>query len=165
MTNTFIPTLSRYPLYCVWIKTGNPAHPLDRVWIDPKLRSFVNVETASPIRATNDESEPETSADPLLGKGLFAAQSSIAPVRRKQLKVKAYSAMKKLSWVLVILWLLLTTASAAVAGRISGMISDPSGASSAGATVTLNNVANGTKRTTTNTDRGQYSFPVVPVGR
>jgi hypothetical protein len=22
MTNTFIPTLGRQPLYCVWIKTG-----------------------------------------------------------------------------------------------------------------------------------------------
>jgi hypothetical protein len=63
MTNTFIPTLSRHPLYCVWIETGNPAHPLDRVWIDPELRSFVNVETVLPIRATV-ESEPETSAEP-----------------------------------------------------------------------------------------------------
>jgi len=54
MTNTFIPTLSRQPLYCVWIETGNPAHPLDRVWIDPELRSFVDVETA-PTRATRDE--------------------------------------------------------------------------------------------------------------
>jgi hypothetical protein len=165
MTNSFIPTLSRYPLYCVWIETGNPSHPLDCVWIDPELRSFVNLETASPIRATNDESEPESSADPLLGKGIFAPQSSIAPVGRKLLNVKAYSAIKKLSWVLVVLWLLLTTASADVAGRISGMIIDPSGASVAGATVTLNNVANGTKQTTASTDRGQYSFPVVPVGR
>jgi hypothetical protein len=40
MTNTFIPTLSPHPLYCVWIKTGNPARPLECVWIDPQLRSF-----------------------------------------------------------------------------------------------------------------------------
>ena len=66
MTNTFIPTLSRQPLYCVWIETGNPAHPLDRVWIDPELRSFVNAETAAPNRATNDECEPEAPAIPLL---------------------------------------------------------------------------------------------------
>jgi len=58
MTNTFIPTLSRNPMYCVWIKTGNPAHPLDRVWIDPELRSFVNVEIAVPIREANNECEP-----------------------------------------------------------------------------------------------------------
>jgi hypothetical protein len=50
MTNTFIPTLSRRPLYCVWIETGNPTHPLDRVWIDPELRSFVDVEIAAPNR-------------------------------------------------------------------------------------------------------------------
>jgi DNA-binding MarR family transcriptional regulator len=52
-----------------------------------------------------------------------------------------------------------------VAGRISGMVSDPSGDFVAGATVTLNNVGNGTKQTTTTNDQGQYSFPVVPVGR
>jgi hypothetical protein len=40
MTNTFIPTLSPQPLYCVWIKTGNPSRPLECVWIDPQLRSF-----------------------------------------------------------------------------------------------------------------------------
>lgn len=163
MTNTFIPTLSRNPLYCVWIETGNPARPLDCVWIDPELRSFVNVETASSIRATN-ESEPETSPDPLLGKGLFAAQSSITPIRRGEMQVKACSAMKRLSWVVVVLCFLLNIASADVAGRISGIISDPSGAFVAGATVTLNNVGNGIKETTTTNNQGQYSFPVVPIG-
>ena len=54
MTNTFIPTLSRNPLYCVWIETGNPARPLDRVWIDPELRSLVDVEKAAPIHATDE---------------------------------------------------------------------------------------------------------------
>jgi hypothetical protein len=163
MTNTFIPTLSRNPLYCVWIETGNPARPLDCAWIDPELRSFVNVETASSIRATN-ESEPETSPDPLLGKGLFAAQSSITPIRRGEMQVKACSAMKRLSWVVVVLCFLLNIASADVAGRISGIISDPSGAFVAGATVTLNNVGNGIKETTTTNNQGQYSFPVVPIG-
>jgi hypothetical protein len=45
------------------------------------------------------------------------------------------------------------------------MVSDPSGAFVAGARVTLNNLGNGTKQTTTTNDQGQYSFPVVPVGR
>jgi hypothetical protein len=40
MKNTFIPTLSLQSLYCVWIKTGNPSHRLEWVWIDPELRSF-----------------------------------------------------------------------------------------------------------------------------
>jgi hypothetical protein len=163
MTNTFIPTLNRQPLYCVWIETGNPAHPLDRVWIDPELRSFVDVKI-TPTRATNDEREPEASAEPLPEKGLFAGQLSINPIRRKEMKGKACSAMKRLSWVVVALYFLLNTAGADVAGRISGMVSDPSGAFVAGATVTLNNVGNGTNQTTTTNDQGQYSFPVVPIG-
>jgi hypothetical protein len=64
-----------------------------------------------------------------------------------------------------VLWFLLNTAWADVAGRISGIIRDPSGAFVAGATVTLNNVGNGIKQTTTTNEQGQYSFPVVPVGR
>ena len=164
MTNTFIATLKRLPLYCVWIETGNRAHPLDRVWIDPELRSFVNVEIAAPIRTTNDECAPEAQAEPLPEKGLFVAQLSIPAVRRKEMKLKTCSAMKRLSWVVLVLCFLLNTAWADVAGRISGMVSDPSGAFVPGATVTLNNTGNGTKQTATTNGQGQYSFPVVPVG-
>jgi hypothetical protein len=88
MTNTFIPTLSRRPLYCVWIETGNPAHPLDRVWIDPELRSFVNVEQDGPNRPLSQECESEASAEPLPEKGLFAEQLPITPIRREEMKVK-----------------------------------------------------------------------------
>jgi len=80
MTNTFIPTLSRRPLYCVWIETGNPAHPLDQVWIDPELRSFVDVKRATPIRAAKDEGQPATRVEPFPRKGLFAGQMSIPPI-------------------------------------------------------------------------------------
>jgi len=55
MTNTFIPTLSPQPLYCVWIKTGNPRRPLECVWIDPQLRSFQSPDTA-------ETTEPTTSS-------------------------------------------------------------------------------------------------------
>src|SRR5580693_8769724 len=96
MTNTFIPTLSRNPLYCVWIETGNPAHPLDRVWIDPELRSFVDVETAAPIHATNDECEPEALAEAPPSEGFFAGQLPILAVRREEMTVKAGSVMKRL---------------------------------------------------------------------
>jgi hypothetical protein len=88
MTNTFIPTLKRQPLYCVWIATGNRAHPLDRVWIDPELRSFVDVKIDAPIRATNDESEPEAPAESLPREGLFAEQLSIAPIRGEKCKLR-----------------------------------------------------------------------------
>jgi hypothetical protein len=80
------------------------------------------------------------------------------------MKVKARSVMKRLSWVVVVLCFLLNIARADVAGRISGVVSDPSGAFVRGATVSLNNVGNGTRQTTTTNDQGQYSFPVVPVG-
>src|ERR1700694_1287097 len=73
--------------------------------------------------------------------------------------------MKRLSWVIVALCFLLNTARADVAGRISGMGRDPSGAVVAGATVNLNNLGTGTKQTTTTNDQGQYSFPVVPIGQ
>ena len=164
MTNTFIPTLSRNPLYCVWIETRNPAHPLDRVWIDPELRSFVDVETDAPNRETNNECESEAPAEPAAKKGLFAGQLSITPIRRQERKIKASLAMKRLSWVVVVFCPLLNIAWADVAGRISGIISDPSGAFIAGATVTLNNAGNGIKQKTTTNEQGQYSFPVVPIG-
>jgi Carboxypeptidase regulatory-like domain len=164
MTNTFIPTLSRQPLYCVWIETGNPSRPLDRVWIDPELRSFVHMEIAAPVHETNHEFEAEA-AEALPEKGPFAGRLSISPITREEMKLKAYSAMKRLSWAVVVLWFLLNITWADVAGRISGMVSDPSGASVAGATVTLSNVGNGTKQTAITNDQGQYSFPVVPVGR
>src|ERR1700731_3415342 len=164
MTNTLIPTLSRRPLYWVCIETGKATYRLDRVFVGLQGRSFVNVETAAPNRATNDECEPEAPAVPLSRQGLFARQLSITPVRRKEMEVKARSAMR-FSWVVVALCFLLNTAWADVAGRISGMISDPSGAFVPGATVTLNNTGNGTKQNATTNGQGQYSFPVVPVGR
>jgi hypothetical protein len=89
----------------------------------------------------------------------------MTPFRREEMKAKECSAIKRLAWVVVVLCFLLNTAGADVAGRISGMVSDPSGAIIAGATVTLNNVSNGTKQAATTNDQGQYSFPVVPVGR
>jgi hypothetical protein len=167
MTNTFIPTLSRHPLYCVWIETGNPAHPLDRVWIDPELRSFQfpNVGSAAPIRVQSDECEPEALADRPPERGRFAKQLFMTTFRGKEMKVKTCSAMKRLSWVVVVFCFLLNTAWADVTGRISGLVSDPSGALVAGATVTLNNVGNRTKQTTTTNDEGRYSFPVVAIGR
>jgi hypothetical protein len=165
MTNTFIPTLSRNPLYCVWIETGNPARPLDRVWIDPELRSFVDVEKAAPIHTTNDECDPEARAEALPPEGLFAGRLSILAVRREEMKVMAGLVMKRFSWMVVVLCFLLDIAWADVAGRISGFVNDPSGALVAGATVTLTNTSNGTKQTTTTNDQGQYSFPVVPIGR
>ena len=63
------------------------------------------------------------------------------------------------------LCLLLNIAGADVAGRISGMVSDPTGAFIVGPTVTLNNTSNGTEQTTGSNDQGQCSFPIVPIGQ
>jgi hypothetical protein len=165
MTNTFIPTLRRNPLYCVWIETGNPARPLDCVWIDPELRSFVDVETAAPIHATNDECEPEALAGALPPEGLVAGQLSIFAVRREEMKVKAGSVMKRLLWVVVVLCFLLNIAWADVAGRISGIISDPSGAFVAGAPLSLSRTwATGSKRQQPPTTRGNIRSQLFPLG-
>lgn len=167
MTNAFIPTLNRQPLYCVWIKTGNPSRPLACVWIDPQLRSFQlpNTGSAAPTRVNTDEHEREALVERCPEKGVFAKHICIPASQQKDMKAKTRLAMKPLSWFFVMFCLLLSSAWADVAGRISGLVSDPSGAFIAGATVTLGNVDNVTKQTTTTNDQGQYSFPVVPVGR
>jgi len=54
MTNTFIPTLSPQPLYCVWIKTGNPSRPLECVWIDPQLRSYQSYRGQNTMQTSED---------------------------------------------------------------------------------------------------------------
>jgi hypothetical protein len=61
--------------------------------------------------------------------------------------------MKPLSWWLVVFCLLLDSARAGVAGTISGLVGDPSGAFVAGATVVLDNLGNSTKQNTTPTTR------------
>src|ERR1700688_1618974 len=81
------------------------------------------------------------------------------------MKMKTQLAMKHLSWTVIVLFILFHRAWADVGGRITGLVTDPSGAFVAGATVTLDNLANATRQTTTTNDQGQYSFPVVPVGR
>ncbi|MGB8580326.1 MAG: TonB-dependent receptor [Candidatus Sulfotelmatobacter sp.] len=48
--------------------------------------------------------------------------------------------------------------------RLSGIVSDATGAVVAGATVTVRDVETGYSQTTTSTDAGQYLFPSLPVG-
>ncbi len=64
-------------------------------------------------------------------------------------------------------WLLLSSASlwAAANGRISGTITDPSGAVIPGATLTLTNTALRTTFRAISDNQGFYSFPTLPVGR
>src|ERR1700680_1576071 len=155
MTNTFIPTLSPQPLYCVWVKTGNPSRPLECVWIDPQLRSFqsFDIEGTTELRTSSPKEDH------------FSKQIFIRDFQEKELKTRTRHAARVLLTALAVLCVLLSSAWADVGGRITGLVSDPSGAFIAGATLTLDNVGNATKQTTTTNEQGQYSFPVVPIGR
>ncbi|HEX6184141.1 MAG TPA: carboxypeptidase regulatory-like domain-containing protein [Pyrinomonadaceae bacterium] len=50
-------------------------------------------------------------------------------------------------------------------GSVSGVVNDPSGATVAGANVSLRNNETGITRNTTSNDNGEYSFPSVEPGR
>jgi hypothetical protein len=41
MTNTILtfPIITRSPLSCTWVETGNPNQPLTCIWLDRRLRS------------------------------------------------------------------------------------------------------------------------------
>src|SRR6202171_3789025 len=52
----------------------------------------------------------------------------------------------------------------AVTGRIVGTVKDPTGAVIPGAVITVTNTAQGTQTKITAADKGDYSFPSLPVG-
>jgi len=83
MTNTFIPTLGRRPLYCFWVGTGNPEHPLDRAWIDPELRSFQSPSAgiAAPTRVKIDGNKREAKAELFPEKSLSAQRAFLSVSR------------------------------------------------------------------------------------
>jgi hypothetical protein len=54
---------------------------------------------------------------------------------------------------------------AQVGGKITGSVSDPDGASVAGAAVAAVNSTTGVKQETKTNDQGVYTFPTVPVGQ
>jgi hypothetical protein len=56
------------------------------------------------------------------------------------------------------------TGRAQTSGEITGLVTDPSSAALAGATVTATNKATGATRTVTTTSEGLYSFPSMPPG-
>src|SRR5258707_15673360 len=53
---------------------------------------------------------------------------------------------------------------AAVTGRITGNITDPSGGAISGASITVTNTAQGIETRATAGAKGDYSFPSLPVG-
>ncbi len=151
MTKTFNTMKRLQSLYCTWIKTGNPRHPLECVWLNLEMRSARVTSFAfnESIRATVDEIEGERTQC----------------VRKKLSRPRPMDeAVYSLARLLIALAVLLVPAWADVGGRITGVVSDSTNAFVAGASVTLSNLSNGTKQTVVTNDQGQYSFPVVPVG-
>jgi carboxypeptidase family protein len=77
--------------------------------------------------------------------------------------------MKRCSvWLLlslcVVLLLLAPVYAQKITGTISGVVTDPSGAVVAGATVAITNTETGLKRTTTTSTAGEYTAPDLPPG-
>jgi hypothetical protein len=97
MTNTFIPTLARNPLYCVWIKTEDRARPIACVWIDPELRSFQfpGAESATTSWAQVDERRSD-----LLHKAPPATRGSVSS-HRTDMKRIVRLVMKPVTWVVI----------------------------------------------------------------
>jgi len=67
-------------------------------------------------------------------------------------------------WVLVVLAFLATVAAAQSTSQLNGSVTDPSGASVAGAKITLTDVSAGIQRTTTSNAGGLYQFLDMPPG-
>ena len=80
----------------------------------------------------------------------------------------AGSAAKSLSAAMLALLFMLTAAlpafGQATTGSISGVVNDPSGATIAGANVSIRNVETGTTFNATTNESGEYNFPQIPPG-
>ena len=161
MPTHFVPTWRPEPFYCFRVKTGNPRRPLACIWIDPQLRS---AETMT-IREVPLTSVTENELQNRACSARAVCNAVTKPKVQRRWASKGHLITTQLTFALAAFCVLLGTAWADVGGRISGVVTDPSAAIVAGATVTLSNVGNGTKQTTTTNAQGQYSFPVVPVGR
>jgi len=89
-------------------------------------------------------------------------------MKKQNCKANAASGLLSIVAGMLIAFLLLLTPQAAqaqnYAGSVRGTVTDPSGAGSCGATVTLRNVGNNETLTATTTATGAYSFAAVNVG-
>jgi Carboxypeptidase regulatory-like domain len=69
------------------------------------------------------------------------------------------------AWATMTFLLIAQLSLADVGGKITGVITDPSGGGVVGAAVSVTNTATGQKQTTTADEHGAYSFPVLAVGQ
>jgi len=68
-------------------------------------------------------------------------------------------------YLLVAILVVPFTVQAEVTGKITGVVTDPSGSVIAGATVAVTNAATGVKQITRTDQNGAFTFPVLPVGQ
>ena len=165
MTTKFASNFHQQDLHCVWIATGNSRLPLACVWIDPHMRSYelkyVHQELTKREKSSQDSSKSKerqkSSAD-------FSPRPfALSALRQSQ--EKKYGMLRLLAMTVITLCVLLSPAWGDVGGRIAGVVTDPSGAFVTGATITLTNTDTEVKQFANTNDQGQYSFPVVSVGK
>jgi hypothetical protein len=165
MTTKFISNFPQQGLYCIWIPTGNPRRPLACLWIDPEMRSYVLEYVRQPSVSCAKVNEPANKAELCRDRKLKSASRVTRFDTPRRSYSKSRGLVRAVALITVALLILLNAAWADIGGRISGVVTDPSSAFVSGATVTLTNTSNGTKQTAATNDQGQYSFPVVPVGK
>lgn len=78
--------------------------------------------------------------------------------------IRDEQAPRRATWIFVMLVFLVSSAMAQSTSQLNGSVSDPSGASVPGATITLTDAATGLQRTTTSNKAGLYQFLDVPPG-
>src|SRR5262252_8721634 len=70
----------------------------------------------------------------------------------------------RVALIAVALFIIQKPSEAAITGRIAGTVSDPTSAAIPGAIVTITNTAQGLQTKTAADEKGDYTFPSVPVG-
>src|SRR5215470_13860519 len=73
-------------------------------------------------------------------------------------------ALRHFAFVFAILWVCLPSCMAQVSARLSGVITDPSGATVAGAAVMVKSLDTGISRTAATDAKGRYGFFALPIG-
>jgi hypothetical protein len=91
-------------------------------------------------------------------------QASGGQQRWYQLGGRLVGGARRAIWMSVMLAFLAALATAQSTSQLNGSVSDPSGASVPGATITLTGAATGLQRTTTSNGAGLYQFLDVPPG-
>ena len=165
MPTNFVSTLPRTGLYRVWIATGHPRQPLASIWIDPQMRSYASEYFQQAPSGCAESCSLTEATKSCRNRRLKSSTRLMTLKASRQSQARTAGVVRWVALAVLALSILLNPAWADVGGRITGVVTDPSSAFIPGAAVTLTNANNGTKQTATTNEQGQYSFPVVPVGK